>query len=277
MTHAPFAMYNNNAMPSSSAFKAKRKRMSWGMDEEESAKHIRVRSPTMQHSYPLPELMTDHSNSASDDDQAMDQDMDMNDDVNVHMAMGMSASHADTHDHHGQDNGYVFSSGGSGGFGFGPGAEEDELELEMMDDMGAGAMKSAFPSSYGSLTPHPNPHHFSNPHYQTSLSSHPNGHLHNGNANFPAYNSQRATSPLAAQAFSTSLPAPAGAARGLMQPAYAGPVPVGANEVEKARMQHGPGCKSIPKLVLSEYPDPTTGRRSMWSLCNDCGACEMAQ
>ncbi|WRT66266.1 uncharacterized protein IL334_003219 [Kwoniella shivajii] len=263
MTHAPFAFINNiNAMPSSSSFKAKRKRMSWSMDEEENTKHIRIRSPTQQNSYQLPELMTDHSNSASDDDQMMDQDMDndMDNDNDCHMAMGHSGVNMhqdDTSDSHNRHNdNYVYSSGGSGGFGFGPGAEEDELEYEM--EMSSNRFKS-------SLTPHPNPHHFSN-HYQSSLSSH---HQYtSNNMNF------RSTSPLAAQAFSQSLPAPSS---GLLQPAYNGPLPTNASEVEKARNSHGPGCKSIPKLILSDYPDSNTGRRSMWSVCGDCGACEMAQ
>ncbi|WVQ67771.1 uncharacterized protein L199_005976 [Kwoniella botswanensis] len=267
MTHAPFALFNsnnqnNNAMPSSSSFKVKRKRMSWGMDEEEASKHMRVRSPTMQNSYQLPELMTDHSNSASDDDQMMDTDMDMDNDNDCHMAMGHSGINAHSHQEQSHANStdhYVYSSGGSGGFLFGPGAEEDELEyeMEMMDDMGASQMKA-----YPSLTPHPNPHHFSN----ASLSSH---HQH-----LPSNTNFRPTSPLAAQAFSQSLPAPR---NGLLQPSYNGPLPTNASEIEKARNIHGPHCKSIPKLVMSEYPDAATGRRSMWSVCGDCGACEMAQ
>ncbi|WWC70341.1 uncharacterized protein I206_104291 [Kwoniella pini CBS 10737] len=260
MTHAPFAMFNqtnnNNAMPSSSSFKVKRKRMSWGMDDEEASKHMRVRSPTFQNSYQLPDLMTDHSNSASDDDQMMDTDMDMDNDCN--MAMGHSGLNAHQEDHKNTTDHYVYSSGGSGGFLFGPGAEEDEFdEMEMMDNMGSSQFKG-----YPSLTPHPNPHHFSN----ASLSSHAQYSATNGNF--------RPTSPLAAQAFSQSLPAPG---RGLMQPAYNGPLPTNASEVEKARNSHGPHCKSIPKLIMSEYPDATTGRRSMWSVCGDCGACEMTQ
>ncbi|WVR07137.1 hypothetical protein IAU60_004178 [Kwoniella sp. DSM 27419] len=261
MTHAPVNMFSTRPpmLQSNSSF-TKRKRNSWAADEDEASKHIRVCSPTMQQSYPLPDLMTDHSNSASDDDQTMDHDgdMDMDSDMNVHMAMGMSNTGAYAHDHQEESDrgmqGYMFASGGSGGFGFGPGAEEDELE--MMDDMGASTIKSSYPGNYSSLTPHPNPNHFSNPHYQSGQNI-------------------RASSPLAAQAFSTGLPAPA--PRGLMQPASAGPVAFNASDVEKARNQHGPGCKSIPKLVMSDYPDPVTGNRSMWSICGDCGACEMAQ
>ncbi|WWC89428.1 uncharacterized protein L201_004352 [Kwoniella dendrophila CBS 6074] len=270
MTHAPFAMFNNqnnNAMPSSSAFKVKRKRMSWGMDDEEVSKHMRVRSPTLQNSYQLPELMTDHSNSASDDDMNMDTDMDMDNDCNMAMGnSGLNAHHSNQNQHDQQSNrdNYVYSSGGSGGFLFGPGAEEDEFEYEDEMDMGAtNQMKNGYPS----LTPHPNPHHFSN--HNQSLSSHSN--YSKSNTNF------RSNSPLAAQAFSQSLPGP-NSSKGLLQPTYNNqPLPINASEIEKARNLHGPNCKSIPKLIMSEYPDPQTGRRSMWSICNDCGACEMAQ
>jgi len=55
--------------------------------------------------------------------------------------------------------------------------------------------------------------------------------------------------------------------------------PLGANasEIEKARSQHGPQCKSIPKLQLSQYPDPQTGKHSMWTWCTDCGTVEKTQ
>lgn len=134
---------------------------------------------------------------------------------------------------------------------------------------------------YPSYTPHPNPHHFSN--HPTTV---------------------RPKSPLSAQPFSTSLRAPGfgadfgssgGADRantasllaqaqaqaqtasshvGILQPSAAEPLAFGASEVEKARAQHGPQCKSIPKLVLSPYPDPVTGTTSMWAMCGDCGAVE---
>ncbi|KAK8864302.1 hypothetical protein IAR55_001549 [Kwoniella newhampshirensis] len=271
MTPSPFGAFSSqNAMPSGSIFKAKRKRMSWGMDEEENTKHIRVRSPVLshQHSFTLPELMTDHSNSASDDDQAMDHDMDLDMDMDGAMDMPGSSSPVGPRSPVERCGGsYMYESSGTGGFGFGPGAEEDEME--MMDDMGAGQMKSLYPS----LTPHPNPNHFSNKGYQSTLTAHP--HSHTTNPNFSAA-SGRPTSPLAAQPFSTSLAAP-GQARGIFQPSHSAPLPPNATEVDKARAQHGPWCKSIPRLVLSEYPDAVTGQRSMWSICGDCGACERAE
>ena len=135
---------------------------------------------------------------------------------------------------------------------------------------------------YPSFTPHPNPHHFSK--LPTTV---------------------RPKSPLSAQPFSTSLRAPgfgdpmgtygggadlanyAGQAQaamqtgqlasshvGILQPSASDPLQFGASEVEKARAQHGPQCKSIPKLVLSPYPDPVTGSQSMWTMCRDCGAVE---
>jgi hypothetical protein len=142
---------------------------------------------------------------------------------------------------------------------------------------------------YPSYTAHPNPHHFSN--QPTTV---------------------RPKSPLSAQPFSTSLRAPgfdgmgsgdafgqfgtsggadlanyAGQAQsamaqgqlgntpvGIMQPSASAPLGFDATEVEKARAQHGPQCTSIPKLVLSPYPDPVTGSQSMWAMCRDCGAVE---
>ncbi|WWD17401.1 hypothetical protein CI109_101842 [Kwoniella shandongensis] len=274
MTPSPFAAFNShNAMASGSSFKAKRKRMSWGMDEEENTKHIRVRSPvlTHQHSFTLPELMTDHSNSASDDDQAMDQDMDMDGDMDMPRSSSPVGPRSPVERCVGS---YMYESGGSGGFGFGPGAEEDEME--MMDDMGSSQMKSAYPDLplYPSITPHPNPNHFSNKGFQSTLTAHP--HSHTTNPNFAAA-SGRPTSPLAAQPFSTSLAAPGQQIRGILQPTASAPLPPNATEVDKARAQHGPWCKSIPRLVLSDYPDAATGQRSMWSICGDCGACERAE
>ncbi|WVQ80626.1 hypothetical protein IAT38_002731 [Cryptococcus sp. DSM 104549] len=267
MTQNMFASFPaQNAAPSAFAMKPKRKRMSWGADEEESgAKHARVRSPVLNHqsSFPLPDLMPDHSNSASDDDHMMDQDMDMDMGSGMGMPDSSSAVGPPSPVDRYNSGAYMYESGGSGGFGFGPGAEEDEFESDMSDDnMGGGSMKT-----YPSLTPHPNPHHFSN---GGSLSSHV--HPHSTNGNF--YNG-RATSPLAAQQFSTTLQAP-GSARGIFQPTMSQPLPQGASEVEKARAQHGPWCKSIPKLVMSDYPD-ASGNRSMWTMCGDCGAVEMAQ
>ncbi|KAK4689059.1 hypothetical protein P7C73_g1053, partial [Tremellales sp. Uapishka_1] len=142
-----------------------------------------------------------------------------------------------------------FGASGSGGFGFGPGMQEDldeEEEVEMEDGMGAVRAQSRT-TFYPSLTLHPNPHHFS----------------------------QKPPGPWTAQSFSTSLKPPS-SAKGLLQPTVQTPA-WNANEVEKARTVHGSQCKSIPKLVLSDYPDPVTGNRSMWTVCGDCGACEMAE
>lgn len=105
---------------------------------------------------------------------------------------------------------------------------------------------------YPSLVPHPNPNHFSN---------------------IPPYTSMP-TSPFSAQAFSTSLSAPA--PRGLMQPSQSAALRADASDVEKARAQHGPWCKSIPRLVMSNYADPMTGQKSMYTMCQDCGMVEKA-
>jgi hypothetical protein len=122
-------------------------------------------------------------------------------------------------------------------------------------------------SPYPSLTAHPNPHHFTNA--SSSFGAHAHTHA-------------RATSPFAAQAFSTTLRAPGhtsprSGAHGILQPAMASALPFNATDVDKARAQHGPQCTRIPKLVLSQYPDPITGKKSMWTVCEDCGACEPAQ
>lgn len=109
---------------------------------------------------------------------------------------------------------------------------------------------------YPSLTPHPNPNHYSSQQHPSAFG--------------------RATSPLSAQAFSDSLKGPAGA-RGIYQPASAAPLAADASEIERARSQHGPQCKSIPRLKLSQYPDPVTGKQSMWTWCPDCGSVEKAQ
>lgn len=103
---------------------------------------------------------------------------------------------------------------------------------------------------YPSFTPHTNPHHFSN---------------------LTSSGTIRPKSPLSAQAFSTSLRAPR--APGLLQPTVAAPLGADATDVERARAQHGPQCRSIPKLVMSQYPDES-GKRSLWSQCVDCGATE---
>lgn len=99
-----------------------------------------MRSPTFNHpGFPLPELVADHSNNASDDDQVMDMDQDMPDSSSAIGPPSPAGGYA-------QDS-YSYGAGGSGGFGFGPGAEEDEFEMDMMDDMGTIQMKSEHLSS----------------------------------------------------------------------------------------------------------------------------------
>lgn len=220
----------------------------------------------------------------------MDQDIDMDNDMDMGMDEGDGGAggggfeyengageHAhirdegmdDGHDGRGQSMGYAFGSSGSGGFGFGPGAMEDDD-----DDCSEGSGKGESPFSclhpklaliylatypcaiYPSLAPHTNPHHFSN--------------LTNNNPN-----SLRPKSPLSAQPFSTTLRAPP-RTPGLLQPTIAAPLGANATDVDRARAQHGPQCKSIPKLVMSPYPDVVTGKRSLWSQCGDCGAVELS-
>ncbi|KAI9639703.1 uncharacterized protein MKK02DRAFT_40025 [Dioszegia hungarica] len=254
-----------NPQQGSSAL-SKRKRGSWCVEDftYEQNKQMRTRSPRLdrRHTYQdaPPDLVTDSSATASDEDQAMDQDMDMSSDADHDMDMGMDESGGGGFEYEngavdarmrresmddGQGANYSFGSGGSGGFGFGPGAMEDE------DDEGSeGSGKPTYPCQpYPSLTPHTNPNHFSNQPF-----------------------SIRPKSPLSAQPYSTSLRAPR--APGLLQPTSAGPLAPNANDVERARAQHGPQCRSIPKLVLSQYPDPVSGERSMWTHCGDCGAME---
>lgn len=259
----------------------KRKRQSWTAEDVETQvqKAMRCQSPKFDRrsTFPLhrpfaadaadPGLSASASDSDSADQTMMDMDGDadmsgvagaggpaMSGQMGQHHSMGMGMDQDMMEDGYddapGQEGrmgmGYNFDDRGSGGFGFGPGCEEDEEE-----------MVSHPTALYPSFTPHTNPNHFSNQ---------PHGGSH--------YN--RATSPFAAQSFSTTLraPSPRGTAAGLMQPAAGAPLPHNASEVEKARSQHGPHCKGIPKLRLSDYPDPATGERSMWSMCQDCGAIE---
>ena len=90
-------------------------------------------------------------------------------------------------------------------------------------------------------------------------------------------------SPISAQPYSSTLAPPQQYASsampgssGVFQPSAAGPLPIGASEIEKARASHGPQCKSIPKLVVSPYPNPLTGKQAMYTMCPDCGSCEQA-
>lgn len=140
---------------------------------------------------------------------------------------------------------YSYAEGGSGGFGFGPGADEDELTDD--DDFSS----SFYPSMYAHPTNAPN-------------------------TAFPS-SASAPVSPTAwnAQPYAQNLEAPKGA--GLMQPAVSAPLADDATAVERARAQHGPHCTSIPKLRMSDYPNAITGERSLWTVCQDCGAMEMAK
>lgn len=104
----------------------------------------------------------------------------------------------------------------------------------------------------------------------------------------PGYQTDGPPNAFSAQPFSMDLQPPK-ATIGLMQPSFSnrgtpmdGCVTMGdssnldvAEDVAKARNVHGPHCQTIPKLVLSDYPDPTTGQRSMWTMCSSCGSVEM--
>lgn len=196
-------------------------------------------APAFAHGFPpAPDLIPDslHSASASDSDR-MDNDMDFDMDDTSDAGAAREPTIVDPQYQ------YSYSEGGSGGFGFGPGADEDELS----SDDGKGV-----PSLYPSLTPHPNPHHFSN-------------------AATGAWAAQT-TAAAAAAAPRTSWMTRAG----LIQPTPAMPLGPDATAVDHARNQHGPGCTSIPKLRMSDYPDPATGTRSLWAVCQDCGAVERA-
>lgn len=94
----------------------------------------------------------------------------------------------------------------------------------------------------------------------------------------------KSESPLAVQPFTTTL-RPIEHKVGLLQPATPmegdgrgfespGLEKEGLRAVQEARNVHGAHCSTIPKLVLSEHPDPKTGERSMWSMCQSCGSCE---
>ncbi|ORX36779.1 hypothetical protein BD324DRAFT_656613 [Kockovaella imperatae] len=216
------------------------------------------RRNTVSDSYAVPELVPDHSNSASDDDIAMDQDQGMEslespnemDRDGCGIAMGRN---------------YAYESGGSGGFGFGPGAEEDDV----MEEASSGHSTN-YPTVYPSLTPHPNPNHFSNlPPYTNSASFNTYTAPPENAVSFTV----RPKSPLSAQAFSTTL-APPSRSAGLLQPTINAPLGPDATAIERVRAAHGPQCKSIPRLTVSPYPDPITGSQTMYSMCPDCGTIE---
>ncbi|CAK9783759.1 hypothetical protein CC85DRAFT_306027 [Cutaneotrichosporon oleaginosum] len=136
---------------------------------------------------------------------------------------------------------YSYAEGGSGGFMFGPGADEDE----MSDDDSKG---------YPNLDIYP----------ATAMDDNPS-------AFYPANVSPQTA--WSAQSFATNLAPPV--SPGLMQPSPSAPLGEDATPVELARSQHGPQCTSIPKLKMSDYPDPSGGR-SLWAVCPDCGAMERA-
>lgn len=101
---------------------------------------MRLRSPPLKRratfpvAQPMPDLMTDYSNSASnsDEDMAMDHDMD---------GMGPTSPIVTSSGYEGDGRGFVphydyeYGMSGSGGMGFGPGAEEDDdFTEEMMEE-----------------------------------------------------------------------------------------------------------------------------------------------
>ncbi|KAL7421731.1 hypothetical protein Q5752_003502 [Cryptotrichosporon argae] len=237
---------------SGSGTKPKRKRAASAECEDPGVKCVRHaphfdRRTTFPLHQRVPDLI-DHTSSGS---EATDTDADI--DMDGPMPMPMSASGpAPAYSQSSPIRPSFECSGGSGGFAFGPGAEED-----MSDDEPSWSMVAN--GTYPSLIAHTNPHHFSN--------------LPSVHATTPAYGS----SPWHAQPYATTLPAPAPASNGLMQPAPAVQLPFGASDVDRARNTHGPHCPGIPKLTLSDYPDPATGQRSMWTTCPSCGACERAQ
>lgn len=282
-------MFFTNAHASGSSFNTKRKLHAEGDSDDESQHQamFRVKSPPLKRraTFPVqqyqqsqaqpqpqfmaqenvPDLMTDCSNSASnsDEDMAMDQDME-----DIYPAQASSPVY--------DDRGFVprydyeYGMSGSGGIGFGPGAEEDD---DFTEEMMESSKTQAF-STLPSLTPHTNPNHFSNvPPYTSNTSLGFDGVNASGMGNGTAF--IRASSPLSAQSFSTTLRAP-NPTTGLIQPMVTAPLPFDANPVERARAVHGPNCKSIPKLMISPHPDPLTGKQSMYSMCPDCGSCERA-
>lgn len=100
---------------------------------------MRTKSPSSRQIaafQPPPELLTDYSNSASDEDQAMDQDMDQDQDMDNDALNGSANRFRDSP--YNEELGFRFGHQGSGGFGFGPGAEEDcgmDAEDEREDGM----------------------------------------------------------------------------------------------------------------------------------------------
>ncbi len=81
---------------------------------------MQVRSPPLKRrsTFPPPDLLTDHSNSGSDEDQTMDMDLD------DHMEMDSPMLDKEDFD---PNAGFNYGDSGTGGFGFGPGAEEDGM------------------------------------------------------------------------------------------------------------------------------------------------------
>jgi hypothetical protein len=204
--------------------------------------------------------MTDHSASNSDEDVNMDLDDEERRSV------------YDSPMEEGGSVGFTFGEGGSGGFGFGPGAEEDDFEQRSMAESSEYyecAQESVLipVELYPSINLYPSKQGIAN------LGHHPNRYPYA--TSIPAQLSllpkSRPASPLTAQAYSTTLAAPVR----LLQPAMAMPLSTNASEVEKARAMHGPQCKSIPKLVMSQYGNEQ-GEKSMWTVCGDCGAAERA-
>jgi len=149
-------LFFGNALASGSSFNVKRKMGDGDSDDEGGnqvskgaytprgipslynahAKPSQARSPpfkrraTFERPTPLPELMTDYSNSASnsDEDVAMDQDGDADMDRMDSPARAQQLDDRGFVPHYD----YEYGMSGSGGIGFGPGAEEDG---EMMEEL----------------------------------------------------------------------------------------------------------------------------------------------
>jgi len=198
--------------------------------------HLRIQPPQFDGNVGFPlDLMPDMTTSATASESDNMMDHDMDFDMDETLQTPAYAA---------PETQYCYAESGSGGFGFGPGAEEDEME----SDDGSPKTGYAELGMYPTGVAHPNPHHFT-----TTL---------------PPYGNQSA--PASANPWNAS-----GTATGLIQPSSGMALGPDASAVDRARNAHGPHCKSIPQLRMSDYPD-ANGARSMWSLCPDCGTCERA-
>ncbi|CAD6583260.1 MAG: hypothetical protein TREMPRED_003513 [Tremellales sp. Tagirdzhanova-0007] len=242
--------YNAYASSSSLQATSKRKYEVEESTDDEVDMRMRIRSPPTKRrsTFPPRDLMTDHSHSASDEDQ-------------IYGTTGMDPAG----DWPMLQDDLVDGRAVSDGSRFRPGSGELEMIQPVSRRHQARSQYYPTVSVYPSLTSHPHPCHL------TKLSSYSSPNMAESSPASPRYAS---SSSWTVQPYSTSLHAPV-PNRGLFQPTHAAAVPSDASATEKARAQHGPHCKSIPKLVMSQYPDPVTGEMSMWTMCGDCGACEI--